>query len=273
MQSFLSAQLASFSRQIWLLAPLAGFCATYLGSQSLKSRKRPVPRLFAACAILACTGGTRNLWVAAFSAFGLIIGRRLTVNGLTGGIAAGKSAVSAELQRCGATVVDADQIARDVVRPGKPALSALIRRFGSDILAQDGSLDRKALRSRTFGDATARRALNAIMHPAIAKEMLRQVAVHRWLRGETVFIDAPLLFESGLLLRSLCSPIVCVTAPDEERIARVMARDGVTREAALEALAAQMPQEAKARLSDIVLENDGSLADVQAKARALLGRA
>lgn len=271
MQSLNFLNISSLSRHTWLLASVSAFLATYLGSQSLHSRKGAASRLVAAGTVAACVIGTKNVWVAACAVAGLLVGPRLTCIGLTGGIAAGKSAVSAELQKGGATIVDADLIAREIVRPGKPALVALVKRFGIDILAEDGTLDRKVLRARTFGDATARRALNGIMHPAIAKEMLRQVAVHRWLRGETVFIDAPLLFESGLLLRSLCSPIVCVTAPDEERIARVMARDGVSREAAVEATAAQMPQDVKARMSDVVIANDGSLAQLQAKARTLLG--
>ena len=228
-----------------------------------------------AAAAAATAGGLsaqRRSATAALVA-GFAIGRRFAVVGLTGGIAAGKSAVSAALARAGAVIVDADAAARKVVEPGAPALSALAARFGPEVLTDNGSLNRAWLRARIAGDAGARAAVNGITHPAIAYEILRAVAWERWFCGRTVVIDAALLFEAGWLYRALCRPVICVVAPDAERVARVQRRDGGSAEQARALISSQMPQDAKAGLADVVLDNGGTFESLAPCADALARKA
>jgi dephospho-CoA kinase len=200
----------------------------------------------------------------------LLLSKRLVCVGLTGGIAAGKSAVAEELRQQGAVVIDADVVARDVVEPGTPALTKLVRQFGSAILNEDGTLNRKRLREIMIDDRSARRFINGVTHPAIAWETLKRVATHRWLGGKLVVIDAALLFESGLFLQLLCSPIICVTAPTPLRIERVIARDHVSAEDAAGVIAAQMPQDRKAALSHITIENAGTAEQLRQRVREVV---
>lgn len=174
--------------------------------------------------------------------------------GITGNIASGKSRVAARFGELGAVVVSADQLAREAVEPGTPALAAIVRRFGEAVLQDDGSLDRQKLGGLVFADAEARRKLEMITHPAIARlaeERLRQ------LRGtkKLVVYEAPLLFEAGAEGR--VDRVLVVTADEEVRLARLMARDGLDRRAALQRIRAQLPQEQKAARADYVIDNSG----------------
>lgn len=174
--------------------------------------------------------------------------------GITGNIASGKSRVAARFGELGAVVVSADQLAREAVEPGTPALAAIVRRFGKAVLQDDGSLDRQKLGGLVFADAEARRQLEMITHPAIARlaeERLRQ------LRGtkKLVVYEAPLLFEAGAEGR--VDRVLVVTADEEVRLARLMARDGLDRRAALQRIRAQLPQEQKAARADYVIDNSG----------------
>ncbi|GAB4181681.1 MAG: dephospho-CoA kinase [Geothermobacteraceae bacterium] len=176
------------------------------------------------------------------------------VLGITGNIASGKSRVAARFGELGAVVVSADQLAREAVEPGTPALAAIVRRFGEAVLQDDGSLDRQKLGGLVFADAEARRKLEMITHPAIARlaeERLRQ------LRGtkKLVVYEAPLLFEAGAEGR--VDRVLVVTADEEVRLARLMARDGLDRRAALQRIRAQLPQEQKAARADYVIDNSG----------------
>ncbi|GAB4553930.1 MAG: dephospho-CoA kinase [Geothermobacteraceae bacterium] len=176
------------------------------------------------------------------------------VLGITGNIASGKSRVAARFGELGAVVVSADQLAREAVEPGTPALAAIVRRFGEAVLQDDGSLDRQKLGGLVFADAEARRQLEMITHPAIARlaeERLRQ------LRGtkKLVVYEAPLLFEAGAEGR--VDRVLVVTADEEVRLARLMARDGLDRRAALQRIRAQLPQEQKAARADYVIDNSG----------------
>jgi len=186
------------------------------------------------------------------------------VLGVTGGIATGKSTVTAFLAELGATVVSADDLAREVVQPGTPALGALCSRFGTAILAKDGSLDREALADIIFSDAEARAALNQITHPAIAR--LAEERLHHLRRTTAALIvyEAPLLFEAAAEGR--VDKVLVVTTAAEIQLARLMARSGLNRQAAVARVAAQMPLAEKIRRADFVIDNSG---DVEQTKRAV----
>ncbi|MCA9666723.1 MAG: dephospho-CoA kinase [Myxococcales bacterium] len=187
--------------------------------------------------------------------------------GLTGGIAAGKSTVARELAACGLPVVDADQIARDVVAPGAPLLAEVAREFGAQVIGADGALDRKALGAIVFDDADARRRLEALTHPAIARASMERFKALADEGHEVAIYEAALLVETKR--HQQMSALVVVTADDEVRIARIIERDGLTREEAQKRIAAQMPQQDKAELADYVIDNSDGLETTRARARAL----
>ncbi len=190
-----------------------------------------------------------------------------TLIGLTGGIACGKSFVSRLLTERGAIVVDADQVARDVVAPGSPGLAEVVEAFGEAILTDDGALDRATLGQRVFGDDEARKRLEGILHPAIARESMRQLADAAAQKPPLVVYDAALLIEAGR--SDLFRPLVVVSAPRETQKQRLMARDGLDAAAAEARLAAQMPVAEKAKRADHVIDNGGSRAQTAAQVDAL----
>jgi dephospho-CoA kinase len=184
--------------------------------------------------------------------------------GLTGGIGSGKSTVAAMLAARGAVVIDADRIARQVVEPGTPALAALVERFGPEILAADGTLDRPALAERAFANEDSRRELEAITHPAIGAEFLRQVAEAP--PDAIVVHDVPLLAESKRGFEY--AAVIVVEAPLELRLARLEAR-GVDRADALRRIAMQASDEARRALATWVVDNSGDLAHLEAQVDAI----
>jgi dephospho-CoA kinase len=189
--------------------------------------------------------------------------RRFLLVGLTGGIATGKSTVSAMLARHGAVIIDADVLAREVVEPGQPALAEIVREFGRAVLQPDGTLDRKRLGAVVFGDPERRRRLEAITHPAIRERFARRLAglMSSGFDGVVIF-DAPVMIESG---NDRNVDTVVVVATDEEtQIRRLMARDGIEREDALRKVRSQMPIAEKARLADHVIDNSGDRAATEA---------
>lgn len=191
----------------------------------------------------------------------------MRIVGLTGNIASGKSAVAARLAEHGALVVDADVLAREAVEPGRPALAAIVNRWGPAVLRRDGSLDRAALRRIVFADPAERAALDAIVHPAVGR--LRNAAVETARRrGESLVIcDIPLLFEVGL--EDTVHTIVLVDAPVGTRRARLI-RDRALDPAEADAMiAAQWPAERKRARADHIIENDGTLEELDAKVDAL----
>jgi dephospho-CoA kinase len=175
---------------------------------------------------------------------------------LTGGIATGKSHCAARFAAKGLPVVDADQLAREVVRPGTPGLAAIVKRFGGGVLRADGALDRARLGEIVFADEPGRRDLEAIVHPAV------YTAIEGWLRRAEVsgaplaIADIPLLYETGRD-RDFDRVIVVACAPATQA-ARQMARDGLTEQEARRRLAAQMPIEEKVRRADLVIRTDGT---------------
>lgn len=179
------------------------------------------------------------------------------VVGLTGNIASGKSEVARIFADLGATVIDADELARDVVRPGTPGLAAIADRWGERVLNADGSLNRAALRAIVFSSNSDRQDLNAIVHPEVKR--LRDALIDEARdRGDQVVIAAiPLLFEAGL--QEEFDRIILVDAPDQTRLSRLVHRRGLSTAEAMRMMAAQMPVETKRSQVDVVIENDGDL--------------
>lgn len=186
---------------------------------------------------------------------------------LTGNIASGKSSVVELFRRWGATVIDADELVREAQAPGTAVLAAIAQRFGADVLAADGTLDRTALRSKVMGDDDALSALNAIVHPAVRRhrDELQQAAAAR---GDAILVnDIPLLFE--VLDPAQFEIVVLVDAPVAVRRARLRALRGLSNEDADRMIAAQMPAERKRAKSQFVIENDGTLEQLEARAAAV----
>lgn len=193
----------------------------------------------------------------------------MCVLGLTGGIASGKSTVARMLAACGAQVIDADQLARDVVALGSEALAQIAREFGPLVLNPDGSLNRTALGGIVFQDPQKRRRLEEITHPRIIAKMQAQLqALESQDQAFRVVLDVPLLFETPEILR-LCDYTVVVWVPESLQICRLMCRDGLGRREALKRIGAQIPLDQKRLLADIVIDNSGSLADTQSQVREL----
>lgn len=194
----------------------------------------------------------------------------MRIFGLTGGIASGKSTVSTMLRELGAHVLDADVIAREVVAKGTPGLAAIIAHFGDDVLAPDGSLDRKALGERIFGSPPERAALEAITHPRIRQAFLEQT----WAlaeRGVTeLFYDAALLIENRL--HEGMDAVIVVWVPREMQLARLVERDGLTPAQAEARLVAQLPLDEKRGHATDVIDNSGTREQTQAQVQALWSR-
>jgi dephospho-CoA kinase len=182
--------------------------------------------------------------------------------GLTGGIASGKSTVAAMLVRKGAILIDADQIAREVVMPESLGLQQVADRFGKEIVLEDGSLDRKQLGSIVFSNPTARKDLEKILHPLVRQSMWAQMQkLEADFPEKLVVVDVPLLYESQL--QQHFSKVMVVYVPEKMQMERLISRDGMTFEAAELRLRAQMPIEQKKELADIVIHNEGSLLDTE----------
>src|ERR1041384_2204050 len=184
---------------------------------------------------------------------------------LTGNIAAGKSTVVDLFRKWGATIIDADELAREAQAPGTPVLAAIANRFGADVLMADGTLDRAALRNKVMGDDAALTALNAIVHPAVQRRREELLQAART-RGDTLVVnDIPLLFE--VLDPAQFDVIVLVDAGDAVRRARLRALRGLSTEDADRMIAAQMPSARKRGRSQFVIDNDGTAADLARTAR------
>lgn len=177
---------------------------------------------------------------------------------LTGGIASGKTAVAELFAKLGVPVLDTDQIARDVVAPGAPALGQLVAEFGAEILDAQGRLDRARMRERVFGDPQQRRKLEAITHPAIREELARRSAAAG---GDYQIHVIPLLVETGRA--EVYDRVLVVDCPEEAQVARLMARDGASREQATEILAAQVSRAERLNVAHDVIENTGTLEDLE----------
>jgi dephospho-CoA kinase len=183
--------------------------------------------------------------------------------GLTGGIGAGKSEVSRLLVECGAVLIDADRIAREVVAPGTPGLAAVVEAFGEEVLAADGSLDRPKLGSIVFADPERLARLNAIVHPLVgarSRELETAAA-----EDAVVVHDVPLLAENGLA--PLYDVVVVVDASPETQLDRLVRLRGMTEADARARMAAQATREKRLEIADIVIDNDVPLEELQRRVR------
>ncbi len=180
--------------------------------------------------------------------------------GLTGGIGAGKSEVSRRLAARGAIVIDADKLAREVVEPGTDGLAEVVEAFGADVLADDGSLDRAALGARVFGDGEARSRLEAIIHPRVRARAAELEASAG--PDDVVVHDIPLLVETGQADRF--DGVIVVDASEELQIERLIGDRGMTEAQARERIAAQATRQQRTGAADWVVDNTGSLSDLEA---------
>lgn len=176
--------------------------------------------------------------------------------GLTGGIASGKSAVSAYLTSLKIPIVDADIVARQVVKPGTRGLTLLVEAFGDSIL-KDKALDRRALRNIIFSDEPKRLLVNAILHPIIHEEIVHQLNHYKVLNHPIIIFDAPLLLENKL--EHMVDVLWVVACDEKVQISRVKKRDGITEEEALKIINRQMPLQEKMDKADVVLTNNTTL--------------
>ena len=181
--------------------------------------------------------------------------------GLTGNIASGKSTVAHLLSERGATIIDSDILARRVVEVDTPAYREIVRRWGAEILASDGTLDRSALRRRVFKDPVQLEELNRLTHPEVVRLRDRLIADARRRGDRMVVCDIPLLFERHLA--GEFERIVLVDAPRPLRLERLVRERGLGETEAMDMIAAQMPAELKRARADFIIDNDGTLATLE----------
>jgi len=190
---------------------------------------------------------------------------------LTGGIASGKSTIARRLAERGAVVVDADQIVRDVQAPGTPVLAAIAETFGAEVIAADGSLDRAALGAKVFGDAEQLARLNAIVHPAVRAESQRRFDEAMSADPATVVVyDVPLLVEARV--DDPWDLIVVAHAPVEERKRRLVEIRGMHEQAAQARIDAQVSDERRLAIADVVIDTSGALGETLAQTDELWER-
>src|SRR5690349_8901509 len=185
----------------------------------------------------------------------------MLIVGLTGNIAAGKSTVARRFAERGATIVDADVLARRAVEPGMPAYTQIVRRWGREVLSPDGLLDRGVLRQQVFADQLQLEELNNIIHPEVLRMRDRLVAEARARGDRIVVADIPLLFERRLTEEF--DKIVLVDAPRGVRLERLVRDRGLRETEAMDMIVAQMPAELKRARADYVIDNVGTRADVE----------
>jgi len=180
--------------------------------------------------------------------------------GLTGGIGAGKTTVARMLETRGAVVFDADLLARDAIAPGTPGHDAVVDRFGPHVLAPGGDIDREALASVVFADPSARRELEAIVHPEVRRLFAEGAEAYRD-TDAVVVLSAPLLVETGM--HTAFEVLIVVSAPVGDQVDRLLRDRGMSEIAIRQRIAAQMPLEEKAAVADILIDNEGTLEELE----------
>jgi dephospho-CoA kinase len=190
------------------------------------------------------------------------------VFGLTGGVASGKSTVARYFAAQGVPVIDADQLARELVSPGSLALREIATVFGPDVIDGKGELNRQALGQRVFASPALLEQLNAILHPRVAERFQQRVAELAASGVPLACYDVPLLFENKR--QDTLRPVVVVTAPHDLQLARLMARNGLSAVQAEARIAAQMPLAEKVARADHVIDNSGPIEDTHRQAEAVL---
>ena len=190
----------------------------------------------------------------------------MTIIGLTGSFASGKTEAAKIFERLGAEVFDADKTAKGVIERGKPTYNALVKLFGEEYLKKDGSVDRKKLAGHVFTHPADLKKLNILTHPAVIFECLKFIRKFRQRKGMGV-LDIPLLFESKM--QGLADVTVVVKAAPKTILSRCE-KKGISRDRARNILASQWPVEKKARLADFVIRNDGSLEQLENEVKKIL---
>jgi len=190
----------------------------------------------------------------------------MLIVGLTGGVASGKTAVSQILREEGAYLIDADQIARELVQPHTVTWNELIRIFGKEILQEDGSIHRKRLAAKVFSDPEQRNLLNQILHPRIKAEINRRVKeIGQKDPNAIVVIDAALIVETGDYQEM--DKLIVVTSTEKQQIERLKKRDGVDQEETQKILSSQIPLEEKLKVADFVIRNEGSFEETKRRVK------
>ncbi|WKD61085.1 Dephospho-CoA kinase [Corynebacterium ciconiae DSM 44920] len=191
----------------------------------------------------------------------------MTIIGITGGIGSGKSTVTRLLKDKGAFIIDADLIAREIVEPGQPALAELAAEFGEDIIDSSGRLRRAVLAQRAFVDAEHTEQLNAITHPRIAERTRELLGTAAAQGAEVIVHDSALLIEQGL--HKSVDITAVVTAPEQVRIERLVNKRGLDEQDARQRIARQLSDEHRARVADVVLDNSGTVEQLQQQVEQL----
>lgn len=195
----------------------------------------------------------------------------MPVVGLTGSIASGKSLVSRILKDMGITIVDADLVAREVVKPGQPAWHKIKKTFGSEVLNVDLTINRKLLAEKVFGNEQRLKSLNAITHPVIIEKIAGEINVFRTEsrnRQKLLVIDVALLIETGL--EKMVDKVWVVYIPEEIQIERLIKRDRITYEQALKRVRSQMSGEEKKKHADAVIDNSGTVEETRERVEQLV---
>ncbi len=192
----------------------------------------------------------------------------MLIVGLTGGVASGKTTVARMFEKEGAYLIDADQIARDLVQPHRPAWKEILRAFGKEVLGKEGAIDRKRLADLAFSDPDQRSILNGILHPRIKREVGRRTRqIEREDPRAVVIFDAPLLVETGF--HREVDRVVVVTSRETQQIERLKKRAGVSEEQTRRIISSQMVPEKKMEIADFVIRNEGSLETTRRRVREI----
>ena len=192
---------------------------------------------------------------------------RMVVVGLTGGICSGKSTVAAMFGNLGATVIDADQVAHELVEPDRPLFETVASTFGREVVGSDGRIDRRRLGAMVFADPEARRRLETLLHPAIIQECERRIRQAGASGAAVCLVDAALLIESGWHTR--CDAVILVEASEAVRLDRVVRSRDLSQDEAMLRIRSQMPQREKRRRAHYVIKNEGSLEETTRQVQAV----
>jgi dephospho-CoA kinase len=190
----------------------------------------------------------------------------MVVIGLTGGICSGKSTVAAMFRRFGATVIDADQVAHELVEPDQPLFEAVASAFGREVVGADGRIDRRRLGAMVFADPKVRKRLEEILHPAIILECERRIRQAGISGAAACLLDAALLIESGWHTR--CDAVILVEASEAVQLDRLVGTRGLSRDEAMLRIRSQMPQEEKRHHARYVIENEGLIEETERQVKA-----
>ncbi len=191
--------------------------------------------------------------------------------GLTGGLASGKSLVSREFLRLGASVIDADEISREVMRPGTDVYREIVREFGRQYLKDDGTINRKRLGKLVFSDPQRLKRLNEITHPAIRRAIEDRIRTLKETKGDAlIVVDAALLIETGLYKKM--DRVIVVYADEEKQIERLVKRDHLSGDEAKRRINAQMPLREKLKFADFVVDNNGTVEETVERVREIFAR-